>query len=150
MKRIIIAAALAASTLALAACEMPEEPSAAADQGKPTKVVKKHKQGGKDKAAEPTETMGQENARNSAESYLEGQAFSRSGLIKQLKFEGFSKADAVYAVDAVSPDWNRQAAKSAKSYLDGQSFSASGLQDQLEFEGFTATQAAYGVDKAGY
>ena len=59
----------------------------------------------------PGETAGQENARRSAESYLDGQAFSRSGLIKQLKFDGYSTADATYGVDAVSPDWNEQAAK---------------------------------------
>ena len=44
--------------------------------------------------------------------------FLALGLIEQLKFEGYSTADATYGVDAVSPDWNEQAAKSAESYLD--------------------------------
>ena len=95
------------------------------------------------------ETAGQENARRSAESYLSHSAFSRSGLIGQLKFEGYSTADATYGVDAVSPDWNQQAAKSAESYLSHSAFSRSGLIGQLKFEGYTTEQATYGVDEAG-
>ncbi len=97
----------------------------------------------------PTETVAQENARESAESYLRYMSFSRSGLIEQLEFEGYSTADATYAVDAVSPDWNEQAAKSAQSYLEHMSFSRSGLIEQLEFEGFTNEQAVYGVNTTG-
>jgi hypothetical protein len=96
----------------------------------------------------PSESSGQENARESAESYLSTQAFSRSGLIHQLKYEGYSTADATYAVDAITVDWNEQAALSARSYLDTQSFSRAGLQHQLEYEGFTPAQAAYGVSVA--
>ena len=66
----------------------------------------------------PGETKGQESARRSAESYLDMSGFSRSGVIKQLKFEGYSEADATYAVDALSPDWSAEAAKSAENYLD--------------------------------
>jgi Host cell surface-exposed lipoprotein len=97
----------------------------------------------------PGETAGQENARRSAESYLDTTAFSHKGLIQQLKFEGYSTADATYGVDAVSPNWNVQAAKAAKNYLDTTSFSRSGLIQQLEFEGYTAAQAVYGVNQTG-
>ena len=97
----------------------------------------------------PAETAGQENARGSAEGYLEYSAFSRKGLIGQLEYEGYSTKDATYAVDAVSPDWNEQAAKSAKDYLDTSSFSRSGLIEQLEYEGYTEQQAVYGVNQAG-
>jgi Host cell surface-exposed lipoprotein len=76
-------------------------------------------------------------------------AFSRTGLIKQLKYEGFSISDATYAVDAVSPNWNLQAAKAAQSYLDSMAFSRSGLIEQLEYEGYTAQQAVYGVNQTG-
>ena len=100
-------------------------------------------------AEEVKETAGQRNARRSAESYLDVSAFSRSGLIKQLEFEGFSMDDATYAVDVVEVDWNEQAAKSAASYLDVSSFSRSGLIKQLEFEGFTREQAEYGVSTTG-
>ena len=95
------------------------------------------------------ESAGQENARESAESYLEHQSFSRSGLISQLKFEGYSTADATYGVDTVSPDWKEQAAKSAESYLEHQSFSRSGLISQLKFEGYSTAQATYGVNQTG-
>jgi hypothetical protein len=46
----------------------------------------------------PGETVAQENARKSAESYLSHSAFSRSGLIDQLKFEGYSTQQAAYGV----------------------------------------------------
>jgi Host cell surface-exposed lipoprotein len=97
-------------------------------------------------AESENETAGQKNARESAESYLENQAFSRSGLIKQLKYEGYSLADATYAVDAVTANWNEQAAKSAETYLVNQAFSRSGLIKQLKYEGYTPAQAAYAVN----
>jgi hypothetical protein len=76
-------------------------------------------------------------------------AFSRSGLIHQLEFEGFATEDATYGVDAVTVDWNEQAAKSAAGYLDVMAFSRSGLIHQLVFEGFTQEQAEYGVSTTG-
>ena len=63
-------------------------------------------------------TKSQEQAVKSAESYLEFQAFSKAGLIRQLSSdagEGFSKADAVYAVNHIEVNWNEQAVKSAES-----------------------------------
>ncbi len=95
-------------------------------------------------------SQGQRNARAKAQSYLGYTSFSRSGLIDQLEFEGFSTADATWAVDDLAPNWNEQAAKKAQSYLGYTSFSRSGLIDQLVFEGFTAEQAEYGVTAAGY
>jgi colicin import membrane protein len=144
-------------TVSLAACEY-EETAAKKDGSVKLTKAEKREIGkinkGEIKAHPEDEevltNMAQQNALESGNSYLDTGAFSRSGLIQQLKFEGFSKADATYAVDAIDPNWNQQAAKSAKSYLDTSSFSASGLQEQLEFEGFTQAQAAYGVDKAGY
>ncbi|MBN8866754.1 MAG: Ltp family lipoprotein [Solirubrobacterales bacterium] len=99
---------------------------------------------------EPEMTPGQENALESASDYLDYTAFSKSGLIDQLaQFEGFSKADATFAVNQLDVDWNEQAYKSAKDYLDYTSFSLSGLIDQLtQFEGFTDAQAEYGAKKA--
>jgi Host cell surface-exposed lipoprotein len=44
------------------------------------------------------ETSEQQNARETAESYLETGGFSRSGLIEQLVFEGFTRAQAEYGV----------------------------------------------------
>jgi hypothetical protein len=103
----------------------------------------------------PTLTKSQEQAIGSAEQYLSFTAFSRKGLIQQLSSgagEGFSVADATYAVDHIKVNWNEQAAKSAKSYLSMMHFSRQGLIRQLESsagEGFTHSQAVYGVTKAG-
>jgi SOS response regulatory protein OraA/RecX len=93
--------------------------------------------------------VSQENARRSASDYLDYSAFSRSGLIEQLVYEGFTQADATYAVDALNVNWNEQAAKSAAEYLAYSAFSRSGLIEQLVYEGFTQEQAEYGVSTTG-
>ncbi len=98
---------------------------------------------------EPTRTVSQQQAEQSAEDYLNYSAFSRSGLIDQLEYEGFSTADATYGVDAQNANWNAQAALMAQDYLDYSSFSRTGLIDQLIFEGFTKAQATYGVNAVG-
>lgn len=98
----------------------------------------------------PVLTIGQQNAVNEGESYLSFSAFSRSGLIDQLEYEGYSTADATFAVDFIAPDWNAEAAESAKSYIEFSSFSRQGLIDQLMYEGFTAEQANFGVTSVGY
>lgn len=95
-------------------------------------------------------TIGQRNALRSAESYLRFSAFSRTGLIGQLEFEGYDTDDATFAVDFLDVDWNEQAALKAESYLEFSSFSRSGLIDQLMFEGFTRQEAEHGVGVAGY
>ncbi len=103
--------------------------------------------------ATPTEsslTMGQKNALSKAEDYLGYTAFSYSGLIEQLKFEGFSDEEATYAVDNCGADWNEQAAIKAQDYLDYSSFSRSSLLEQLIFEGFTNEQAEYGITAVVY
>lgn len=98
---------------------------------------------------EPVSTVSQRNAVHTAKDYLDYTAFSRTGLIQQLEYEGFSTDDATFAVDSVAVDWTQQAAKAAKAYLDYSGFSRSGLIDQLEYEGFTPAQAAYGATAAG-
>jgi len=78
-------------------------------------------------------TVSQQNAIRKAESYLRSSAFSRSGLIGQLEFSGFSTADATFAVDSLGTNWSNQASKKAESYLRSSAFSRSGLIGQLEF-----------------
>ena len=95
------------------------------------------------------ESVSQFNARKKAASYLSFSAFSRTGLIDQLKYEGFSVADATYGVDAQNANWNQQAAKKAASYLSFSSFSHTSLLEQLLYEGFTQAQAEYGVSTTG-
>ena len=97
-------------------------------------------------APEPQLTRSEENAIRSAKSYLSFSAFSRSGLIHQLEFEGFTNAEATLAVDYLNVDWNQQAVLSAESYLEFAAFSESGLIDQLEFEGFSNVEATHGVN----
>jgi hypothetical protein len=94
-------------------------------------------------------SVSQANALEKALQYLAYSAFSRQGLIDQLKYEGFSDADATYGADSAGADWNQQAALKAQEYLDYTSFSRSGLIEQLQFEGFTLAQATYGADAVG-
>jgi hypothetical protein len=97
----------------------------------------------------PPMTASQEQAVGKAEDYINYTAFSRSGLIKQLEYEDFSRADATFAVDHITVDWNKQAVKKAKDYLDYSHFSHSGLVQQLQYEGFTRDQAEHGAKGAG-
>ncbi len=101
-------------------------------------------------ATKSTTMTGEKNALKSAKAYLDYTAFSYTGLIEQLEYEGYSHTEAVYGADNCGADWNEQAAKSAANYLDYTSFSRSGLIEQLEYEGFTHSQAVYGVEQNGY
>jgi len=96
----------------------------------------------------PRSPMSQQNAVQKAQQYLAYTSFSRLGLIQQLEYDDFSTADATYAVDSLTVDWNVQAVKKAQQYLDYTSFSRQGLLEQLVFDSFTASQAAYGVSAA--
>lgn len=97
----------------------------------------------------PLSPVSQQNAVSKAMEYLNFTSFSRQGLIEQLVYDEFSTADAVFAVDSISVDWNEQAAKKAAEYLNFSSFSRGGLIDQLVFDGFTQSQAQYGVSTTG-
>jgi hypothetical protein len=94
-------------------------------------------------------TVSQQNAVKKAESYLRSSAFSRSGLISQLEFSGFSAAEATFGTDSQKADWNEQAALKAASYLRSSAFSRVSLIAQLEFSGFTKSEAEYGVSRVG-
>jgi hypothetical protein len=106
-------------------------------------------------AAPAGPTVSQQQALDSAQSYLDMGGFSRAGLIDQLTSqagEGFSLADATWAVNRSGADWNAQAVLSAKSYLDMGGFSRSGLIEQLTSqygEQFTLAQATYAVNQVG-
>lgn len=93
-------------------------------------------------------TTQQQQAARMAREYLDYSAFSRKGLIRQLKYEGFSSGVATRAVDSLHVNWKKQAARMAKEYLAYSSFSKKGLIHQLKYEGFTAAQATYGANKA--
>jgi hypothetical protein len=160
-RRKIVVAVIAATVLGIAAvgcAEAPSEKSAEAAEAQPQEEPTEtpapasvKKQLRKEQKAKPEApmTVAQANALRSAESYIDLSGFSREGLIGQLKYQGFSKKDAVYAADAVGANWKKEAVESAQSYLDLSGFSRSGLIEQLEYEGFTPAQAAYATDKVG-
>lgn len=100
------------------------------------------------KVASSNVSLSKQNALRQANSYLNAMAFSYSGLIEQLEYEGYSTEDATYAADNCVADWLEQAAKKAEEYLNSMPFSKSGLIEQLEYEGFTHEQAVYGADQA--
>ena len=137
-----------------------------ASASNPQTVTKTVEQGGSTLSTSDTQpgtssgtvepTVSQQQAIESAQSYLDtGGGFSRTGLIQQLSSksgEGFTQAQAVYAVKQLHPDWNAQAVQSAKSYLETGGFSRTGLIDQLSSkygEGFTHAQAVYAVNQVG-
>ena len=95
-------------------------------------------------------TLGERNALEKSLQYLDYTAFSYSGLVEQLKYEGYSNAEAIYAVDHCGANWNEQAAKKAREYLEYSAFSRTELFEQLKYEGFTDAQAQYGVTSVGY
>ncbi|MDT5013082.1 MAG: hypothetical protein QOH57_4699 [Mycobacterium sp.] len=98
----------------------------------------------------PASPMSEQNAVQAAKDYLRMTAFSRQGLIEQLVVgDGYSTADATFAVNSLTVDWNQQAVKAARDYLSMTSFSRQGLIEQLVVgDGYTQSQAAYGVSVA--
>jgi Host cell surface-exposed lipoprotein len=105
----------------------------------------------------PAGTAAELQALAAAQGYLaDAQGFSQAGLLGQLTStygDGFAQADAQWAIDHSSPDWNAQALDAAKGYLsDGQGFSQAGLTAQLTStngDQFTEAQAEYGVAQSG-
>jgi hypothetical protein len=110
---------------------------------------------GAETPAAPAYTVAQENAIESAQSYIDNGSFSEKGLLKQLTSEygeGFKKADAVFAIKRINVDWNAEAREAAKSYLDNGSFSRKSLLKQLTSqygEQFTQAQALQAVKAVG-
>jgi hypothetical protein len=102
---------------------------------------------------EKAERRANRRALESAQSYLAMSGFSKQGLYEQLSSsagEGFTPAQAQYAVDHVAVDWNKEAVQSARSYLEMMPMSRAELIEQLSSsagEGFTYEQALYAVNK---
>jgi hypothetical protein len=107
--------------------------------------------------ATPSMTAAQAQAVQAAQSYLAlGSGFSYESLLKQLTSsygDGFSVADATFAINYLKPDWDQQAVEAAKGYLAlGTGFSRDSLIQQLTSsygDGFTQSQADYAVAKVG-
>lgn len=98
-------------------------------------------------------TTEQKNALKKAQTYATSMHMSKQKVYDQLVSEygeGFSVADAQYAIDNLtSIDWNANALAKAKTYYTTMSMSKSKIYDQLisEYgEKFTPEQAQYAVD----
>ncbi len=94
-------------------------------------------------------TVSQKNAVNKAKSYLAYTGFSRDGLVAQLEYDQFSKADAQYGADNAGGNWMNEAAEKAKSYMEYSAFSRGSLIDQLKYDKFTQEQAEHGASSVG-
>lgn len=95
-------------------------------------------------------STGETNAVKKAKQYLSIIPYSYNGLIEQLKYEGFTEEEAIYAANHCEADWFEQAAKKAADYLELMAYSEDRLIEQLEYSGFTHEQAVYGAEQNGY
>jgi hypothetical protein len=96
----------------------------------------------------------QQQAVDAAQGYLNlGTGFSYASLLKQLTSsagDGFSQADAKFAIGHLHPDWDAQAVEAAKAYLKLGGFSRASLLQQLTSaygDQFTQAQAQYAVNQ---
>lgn len=139
--RIVAVSAAFVLAFGLAACSSsPADPaSQPAPSSRPTSSPKQEEGAG---------TASQRQAMLAARGYLESQPFSKKGLVKQLKFDKYSTADAKWAVTHIKVDWDAQAVKAGEQYLSTQPFSKAGLVEQLKFDGFTEAQAEHGAKVA--
>ena len=142
------AAAAEASRSAEAEAEAVAEAEREAEASAEVEVAAAEEESAASAGGDGLSAEGQQAVRQ-AQSYLSFTAFSRSGLIDQLEFEGFSNADATAAVDSLDVDYAAQAVKQAQSYLTHTAFSRTGLIDQLEFEGYSNADATAAVDGLG-
>lgn len=104
----------------------------------------------KSTADDDSTTIGKRNAKKSAKSYISVLALSRTQMIEQLEFEGYTTEEATYGADNCGADWNVEAAECAENLLDVMGMSRSQLAEQLEFVGFTDEQIEYALEKVGY
>ncbi len=136
-----------------AAAEATASAEAAAEAERQAEEERRQEEAAQAAEAKRLGTVAQQNAYRSAVRYLDFTAFSRKGLVEQLRYEDYSAADAEFAVARLEAeggvDWNAQAAASAAKYLAFTSFSRAGLVEQLVYEGFTKSQATYGVSTTG-
>lgn len=104
---------------------------------------------------EPEYTVSQANAIAAAENYVDIMPFSKAGLVRQLSSpagDGYSKADARFAVNHIEVNWKSEAFEAAKNYQEIMPMSRDGLIRQLTADAgdkFTHDQAVYAVDKLG-
>lgn len=82
-----------------------------------------------------------------AKSYIEASTFSKSGLIKQLEYEGYTKKEATYAANRCGADWNEEAIEFALKHTP---CSKESLESYLSCFGFTSSQIKFALKEIGY
>lgn len=95
-------------------------------------------------------TVGMEKALDSAKFHLSSASYSKKALAALLESDGYSAAEAAFAVENCGADWNKEAFKTAKELLSFSSFSKEALVFQLEIKGFTHEEALFGAEQNGY
>ena len=75
--------------------------------------------------------------------------YSRSTLLTQLQYDGFSAEEATYGADNCGADWNMQATVAATHLVASGITDKDGLVAQLQALGFTADEAVYGAAAGG-
>lgn len=151
--RIVVGISVVLSVVLLSACGVADSSSGSSDAPTPASSGAAPVTSTAPTPDTPQGTTAQMNALQSAQSYLSmGSGFSEKGLLGQLTStaaDGYSKADAEWAVKNSGADWNAQALEAAKGYLDsGGGMSEKGLLDQLTSSagsGFTQAQAEYAI-----
>ncbi len=109
-------------------------------------------------ADEPVPTEGELAALEDAKAYTKEYWFSRQDLYATLISDGYTGAEALYAVDHVGLNWFTEAAGLAKKILDGwcldedgnvdesiEPLSRDGLVTHMSMEGFTEDEVDYAV-----
>jgi Host cell surface-exposed lipoprotein len=105
----------------------------------------------------PAMSAADQQAVEAAQGYLNlGSGFSAESLFKQLTSSygnGFTAAQANFAINYLHPDWDQQAVEAAKGYMAlGTGFSRESLIQQLTSSygnGFTYAQAEYAATQVG-
>jgi Host cell surface-exposed lipoprotein len=165
MKKLLAPLAMAGIALALAGCNTKTTKASSATTAAPAATAPASTAAPATTAppttatpttTKPKLTLSQQNAIAAAQQYLgEGTGFSQAGLIAQLDSpdgDGYSVADATFAVDSLNVDWNAQAVDAAKGYLQTSSFSCTDLVQQLDSPDgsqFTPAQAEYAAKAVG-
>lgn len=100
-------------------------------------------------------SVSQQEAMDSAQSYVDFGQFSKAKLIRQLSsgvVENYTKAEATYAATHIDVDYKQEALQAAELYLEIGGFSRATLIKQLTSsagEEFTKEQAIYAADQVG-
>lgn len=91
-------------------------------------------------------TFEQEQALDKAQTYVDGQAFSKKDLKAQLKYHQFSEEAIDYAMENVIVDYRQECVEKAESYLDSMSFSEQDLRNQLQYHEFASEDIEYAIE----